>query len=207
MEQDARIPASTSLDDWLDQLAQPTGAPGGGAASGVMLAISAGLLRMVAGYTPDDERAGASGTRLAGLLRDALRAAETDGLLSATLGSALAEPADAPGRDRRLRDAAVAAARSSAELGTAGIAISRELDLLAEVGNPHLAADLAVAAHALEAGLAGALTNLRANMGLVEAHRSPDDAVDGALANLEHDEERMSAARDTATALARNAAG
>ena len=123
MNETTRIPASTSLSAWLDKLAQPDGAPGGGAACGVMLALSAALLRMVAEYTPDDERAeecehgwspGASmrSTQL-----------ETDGVRSAELGAALRTPTDDPDRDERVRDAATEAARLSAALGEIGVGL------------------------------------------------------------------------------------
>src|SRR5690554_4424010 len=105
-----------SLDAWLHRLAEPGGAPGGGAACGVMLAIAAALLHMAAGYSTD-ERAVEAGRRAMAGRDDALAAAEADGVRSADLGAALAEPAATAGRDGRLRNAALAAAVSSAELG------------------------------------------------------------------------------------------
>ena len=120
MDDSARIPASTSLSAWLDKLAQPDGAPGGGAACGVMLALSAALLRMVAEYTPDDPRAIACAARLVDVRLTALGAAEADGVSSAELGAALRVAADDPARDDRVRDAAIRAARSSAPSRTPG---------------------------------------------------------------------------------------
>jgi hypothetical protein len=101
MTDESRVPVSLSLDAWLDRLSQRGGEPGGGAASGVMLAIGAALLHMVAAYTPDDERAQRSGQRAVELRVDALRAAEEDGVRSAALGAALAEDAS-PDRDARM---------------------------------------------------------------------------------------------------------
>lgn len=169
MTEDARVPVSMPLESWLDRLAQRGGAPGGGAASGVMLAIGAALLRMVSAYTPDDERAQRSGERAVTLQADALRAAEEDGIRSAALGAALAE-ASSPDRDERIVATAFAGAESSARLGAVGAALAAELRVLADRGNPNLVADVAVAAEAIGAGLGGALTNLRANVELTRAH-------------------------------------
>ncbi|MCR2763140.1 cyclodeaminase/cyclohydrolase family protein [Microbacterium sp. zg.B48] len=198
MDDSARIPASTSLSAWLDKLAQPDGAPGGGAACGVMLALSAALLRMVAEYTPDDDRATACAARLVDRRLTALDAAEADGVSSAELGAALRVPGEDPARDDRVRDAAIRAAQSSGALGAVGVDMVDELRLLREIGNPHLAADLAVAGEALTAGIAGASINLRANLQLAGAHGGAGDAQ----AELEAAVERMRAARDAASGIA-----
>ena len=100
-------PARTTLTDWLDRLAQPSGAPGGGAACGVMTSISAGLLSMVAGYT-DHPDASAAAIRLERLRHESVHAAEEDGVHSADFGAALAMPESAE------RDAAVRHATSTA---------------------------------------------------------------------------------------------
>lgn len=168
----ARVSTSRALDNWLDELAQRGGAPGGGAAAGVVLAVSAALLRMVAAYTDDDDRAAECAERLIGMRVNALRAVEQDGVRSAELGAALAEPAEATGRDARVCEAATAAAASSRELGEVGVALVDELRLLADIGNPHLAADLAVAAGVLAAGIAGASVNLRADLQLARDHQA-----------------------------------
>lgn len=198
MDESAHIPVSTPLSAWLDKLAQPAGAPGGGAAAGVMLALSAALLRMVAEYTPGDDRAEACASRLVQQRSDALGAAEGDGIRSAELGSALAEDADDPARDAHVRDAALAAARSSVVLGEVGVGLVDELRLLDEIGNPHLDADLVVAAEALAAGIAGASVNLRANRQLAARH----GAEGRALSALDADARGLARAREAASALA-----
>ncbi|QYM63814.1 cyclodeaminase/cyclohydrolase family protein [Microbacterium sp. Se5.02b] len=52
--QSSEVPTSLPVDDWLAELGDSTGAPGGGAASGILLGVAASLFRMVAAYTPDD---------------------------------------------------------------------------------------------------------------------------------------------------------
>ena len=204
-------PLSMPLDAWLDRLAQPTGAPGGGAACGLIIAVGASLLHMVAAYTPDDERAREAGERVLARRATALAAAETDGIRSSELGAALAEP-DHPGRSARVHEAAIAAARSSVDLADAGAALRAEMRLLDAIGNPNLAADTEVAAAALEAGIRGALVNLRADIDLARAHGTPGDGTDQVLAPLvaaadEHeqaaDAERADLAVASLTALER----
>ena len=158
MQDSADIPPSTPLDDWLDALSRPRGSPGGGAASGVMLAIAASLMSMVGGYSDDDPRAADIVDRLARQRAEALRAVEADGVVSSSFGAALALPSDDPSRDERVRNAAVEAARSAAQVGVIGVAMLRDVRVLVEAGNPHIVVDLAVAAEALRAGLSGAVS-------------------------------------------------
>ena len=176
-------PLSMPLDAWLDRLAQPTGAPGGGAACGVIIAMGASLLHMVTAYTPDDERAQEAGHRVLARRARALAAAEVDGIRSSELGAALAEP-EHPGRSARVRAAAIAAAGTSVELADVEAALRAELRVVEAVGNPNLAADTAVAAAAVAAGIRGALVNLRADIELAQAHREAGDGSEEALAAL-----------------------
>ncbi|MCK3768880.1 cyclodeaminase/cyclohydrolase family protein [Microbacterium aerolatum] len=179
---DSRVPTSAPLSTWLAELAQPSGAPGGGAACGVMVGLAAALLGMVAEYTPGDVRAAECAARLVDHRAAALKAAEEDGIRSVEFGAALAMPADDPERDRRVRDAAVVAARSSAALGDAGRSLLPELVLLAEIGNPSLKADLAVAAEALTAGIAGACVNISANLQTARKYGASASALSGSEA-------------------------
>lgn len=198
MEQRADVPTSTPLDSWLARLGQSTGAPGGGAASGVMIGIAAALLGMVASYTPDDPLVAECDHRLERLRNDALDAAEADGIASAGFGSALALPDDDPTRDARVRQAALDAAASSARLGAVGVRLIDEVRLLRERGNPHLAADLAVAAAALASGIAGASVNLRANLRVADAHHAQPDE----LRDLRTEDATLSAAHRLVTGMA-----
>ncbi|RKN66958.1 hypothetical protein D7252_04705 [Microbacterium sp. CGR2] len=167
----------------------------------VMLGIAASLLRMVAEYTADDPGATECGSRLTALRSDALDAAEADGVTSADFGAALALSTEDPDREPRVRKAAVDAAASSARLGDVGIRLLPEVRLLAEIGNPHLAADLAVAAEALGAGLAGAVINLRANLQIARRH----DAAASDLADLGAQASRLAEAARAARQIAEEA--
>lgn len=175
--QSSEVPTSLPVDDWLAELGDSTGAPGGGAASGILLGVAASLFRMVAAYTPDDPRAAESAGRLVELRADALRAAETDGAVSADFGAALGLAPDHPDRGVRVREAALGAAHSAGRIGRVGIELIREMRLLREIGNPHLTADLAVGAAALASGIAGASVTLRANLRTARAHHAPPAAL------------------------------
>ncbi len=192
MSDNAHVPTSLPMDAWLAALAKPAGAPGGGAACGVVLAVSAGLLHMVAGYT-DDPRAEECADRVAHARRAALDAAEADGIRSADFGAALALPSDDPERDARVRDAALSASRSSIEVGAIGRGLVPDLALLAEIGNPAVRADLAIAAETLAVGISGAAINLRADLALATKHgadASERSRLDEAAAALDDDRGR-----------------
>ncbi len=156
-----------------------------------MLAIAASLLRMVAEYTADDPRATECGDRLAELRLEILQASESDGVVSAEFGAALALPKDAPDRDDSVRSAALDAADSAARIGSIGAKLLPEARLLIEIGNPSLVADLAVAVEALGAGLSGTVINVRANLQTARKH----DASSSDLEALQAEVERLGGAR------------
>lgn len=203
MQDSPDVPTSTPLDGWLAELGQAQGAPGGGAASGVMLGIAASLLRMVAEYTHDEPRAVDCSGRLAEIRAEALAGVETDGIASAQFGAALARPTDDPARDGSVGDAAVAAAESSARLGAVGIRLISEVRLLDEIGNASLGADLAVATEALRAGIAGALITVQSNRTVARKHGA--DAA--ALRSIAEAAARLTEARHEAAQIADRLAG
>ncbi|HEX5857255.1 MAG TPA: cyclodeaminase/cyclohydrolase family protein [Microbacterium sp.] len=197
---DGDVPVSIPLSSWLDKLAQPQGAPGGGAACGVLIAISAALLHMVAEYTRDSPAAEACAERVAACRVRALEAAEADGVVSARLGAAL-RPSDDPERDERVRRAAVEGADSSVVLGRIAQELVDELALLSDIGNASLGADLEVAGEALSAALASARVNLLANVKSVQGHRAPADDLDAWVARVTADAGELDAARERTRAL------
>ncbi|QLD12872.1 cyclodeaminase/cyclohydrolase family protein [Microbacterium oleivorans] len=189
-----------ALDSLLDALARDQGDPGGGAASGIMTAISAALAQMVCRYTRDAPETDAIDRRLGELRERAVTAAERDARASGALGVAL-RPAGAEGSDERsarIVAAGATAVGTSARLGAVSLAVWHELERVAAVGNRHLLADVAVAADAVAAGLGGAVTNLRGGLTLVAAHgdASALDAAHGAMVD------ELLTARSAARALA-----
>ncbi|MFE4197563.1 cyclodeaminase/cyclohydrolase family protein [Paenarthrobacter sp. NPDC056912] len=150
----------STVEDWTKALAESTGSPGGGAGTGVMLAIAASLTSMVAGYTEDGhvELADLHG-RARALRETALHLADEDAAASRAFGAAFRLD---PGREREdaIHRASVDAAKASAVLGERAIEAIEDLGWLASHGNPALIADVVVAFGALRAAIAGARTNV-----------------------------------------------
>lgn len=180
MDDSAQVSArSSTIDAWTEALARSTGSPGGGAASGVMLAMAYALTSMVAGYTEVDgelqHELDALGRRAATGRETALRLADEDAAASKSFGRAFRIPSG-DGREEAIREASVEAAQSSADLGRQGAEAVADLEWLAQHGNPALVADIAVACGALRAAVAGARTNMSFDLGsLTSTGESLDD--------------------------------
>lgn len=153
----------STVEDWTRALAESKGSPGGGAGTGVMLAIAASLTSMVAGYTEAGEAQGPElddvHARAHSLREAALRLADDDASASAAFGAAFRlEPG--PEREDAIHRASVEAAKASALLGERAIDAIKDLGWLASNGNPALIADVVVAFGALRAAVTGARTNV-----------------------------------------------
>lgn len=192
---DAIDPSETTLEEWLDRLAEPHGAPGGGAACGVMTAIAAALLGMVASYTPDEPRARAAEQRLHGHRRAATDAAEDDGVRSAAFGASLAMD-ESPEREQAVREATVEATQSSLAIGRIAASLVDEAQQLAEVSNPNVEADLLVALGALRAALDGVVVTARSDLEILSNHRDADDGIGRKIQELDDTVASLTEARD-----------
>jgi formiminotetrahydrofolate cyclodeaminase len=159
---------TSTVDEWTRALAGKNGSPGGGAGAGVMLAVAAALMSMVAGYSEHD---GADDVqqlhaRARSLRETALRLADEDSDASAAFGAAY-RLEQGPERDAAIRDASVAAARASSVLGRHAADAVDDLEWLAVHGNPALIADVVVALGALRAAITGARTNVSFDLAAV----------------------------------------
>ncbi|WP_404290976.1 cyclodeaminase/cyclohydrolase family protein [Glutamicibacter arilaitensis] len=155
---------NSSVLDWTSALAQSNGALGGGAGSGVMLAIAASLISMVCGYTSTEEKGKQQiltlmDSKAKDLKREALRLADEDAEASAAFGAAFRKD-PGPDREEAIAHASTGAAKASAALGELAIPAIADLKWLAAHGNPALIADVAVALGALRAAVTGARTNV-----------------------------------------------
>lgn len=158
----------STVEEWTRALAESTGSPGGGAGTGVMLAIAASLTSMVAGYTETDAQLSRElaniHARAQSLRKEALRLADDDAAASAAFGAAFRlEPG--PERDDAIHQASVQAAKASAVLGDRAMDAISDLGWLATNGNPALVADVVVAFGALRAAVSGARTNVSFDLG------------------------------------------
>ena len=156
----------STVEEWTRALAESTGSPGGGAGTGLMLAVAASLTSMVAGYSGDNDGGEPARIRERAqeLRREALRLADDDASASKAFGAAFRlEPGGE--RDEAIRQASVEAAASSATLGERAIGAIDDLAWLASKGNRALVADVVVAFGALRAAVAGARTNVSFDLG------------------------------------------
>ncbi|MCH8571416.1 cyclodeaminase/cyclohydrolase family protein [Nesterenkonia sp. AY15] len=152
----------STVAEWTQGLSQSTGSPGGGAGAGAMLAIAASLTSMVAGYTEADperrDRLAAILARAGDLRQTALQLADDDATASHAFGAAF-KLERGPKREKAIREAAIGAAQTSAELGEYAVSAIDDLSWLAEHGKRAVIADVVVAFGALRAAVAGARTN------------------------------------------------
>jgi formiminotetrahydrofolate cyclodeaminase len=194
----------STVDDWTRALAESTGSPGGGAGTGVMLAIAASLTSMVAGYSGKEDDGGRVASikeRAQQLRREALKLADDDSTASRAFGAAFRlEPG--PERDEAIRSASVEAAKASAVLGERAIEAIDDLAWLADKGNPALVADVVVAFGALRAAVAGARTNVSFDLGSLRSAGTSLKDVREQHPDLWANVERLTAALDRIDGLA-----
>ena len=167
----------STVEEWTRALAQSTGSPGGGAGTGLMLAVAASLTSMVAGYSEDDGGEPARiRDRARALRQEALRLADDDASASKAFGAAFRlEPGKE--RDEAIRRASLEAAASSAVLGERAVGAIDDLEWLATNGNRSLVADVVVAFGALRAAVAGARTNVSFDLGSLRSAGTNLDQV------------------------------
>ena len=162
-ETEAVTTQRSTVEEWTCALAESKGSPGGGAGTGVMLAIAASLASMVAGYTEPKEHQGEElaslHARAHALREEALQLADDDAVASEAFGAAF-RLEKGPERDDAIHRASVDAAKASAVLGERAVAAIDDLGWLASNGNPALIADVVVGFGALRAAVAGARTNV-----------------------------------------------
>jgi methenyltetrahydrofolate cyclohydrolase len=163
----------TRLSDWLDQLADRTPAPGGGAVAALCAASSAALLEMVANYTTggkwaDREEAMKAVLAEAGELRArAGQLAQDDAEAFGAVGAAYALPRSTP-EEKQARSAAIlAATRGAAEppvqVGRVATRLVELAEQMVEPANPNVLSDVGVAAATARAALSGSITNITVN--------------------------------------------
>ncbi|MFC4397398.1 cyclodeaminase/cyclohydrolase family protein [Arthrobacter sedimenti] len=196
MEKPEVTTQGSTVEEWTRALAESTGSPGGGAGTGLMLAVAASLTSMVAGYSGDDGGEPARIRERAQALRqEALRLADDDASASKAFGAAFRlEPGEE--RDEAIRRASVEAAAASAVLGERAIEAIDDLAWLATKGNRALVADVVVAFGALRAALAGARTNVSFDLGSLRSAGTSLEQVREQHPDLWAAVEKLNAAMD-----------
>jgi formiminotetrahydrofolate cyclodeaminase len=161
------------MSTWLDQLADRTPAPGGGAVAALCAASAAALLEMVANYTTggkwaDREEAMKAVLAEAGELRArAAQLAQDDAEAFGAVGAAYALPRSTPEEKAARRAAIEEATRGAAEppvqVGQVATRLVALAEQMVEPVNPNVLSDVGVAAATARAALSGSITNITVN--------------------------------------------
>lgn len=197
---EAASTANSTIASWISALGLSNGAPGGGSASGIMLAIAASLTSMVCGYTSTEDQdqqdsLSSIDSRAQQLISKALELGDQDAAVTNAFGAAFRkEPG--PDKQKAVEVASVQAAQASAALGELALTAIADLAWLAEHGNRALIADVAVGLGALRAAVTGARTNLSFDLSKLATDQTGLAEVRDAHPHLWHVVEELTAARE-----------
>jgi formiminotetrahydrofolate cyclodeaminase len=173
-----------SVRDFLATLSSEGPAPGGGSAAAIVVAMSAGLVAMVARASQDqwDEAGGVIGQAETFRARVApLAQADAEAYTEALMALRRREELQERYRDQQLRHALERAAEIPLQIAEAGCDLAALAALLVERGNPEVRADAAVAAVLAEGGTRAAAKLVAVNL----AASANDDRVRQAQALVE----------------------
>ncbi|HKT58939.1 MAG TPA: cyclodeaminase/cyclohydrolase family protein [Gemmatimonadales bacterium] len=196
----------TSLEHWLDAIAGPTAAPGGGAAAAIAGALGAALVEMVAGLTADREkyasvrelmtRATQKAERLrAGMMVLAARDARAFEAFTRALALPAATSEERERRSRAKTDALGAGAAVQLEL-LAHLAQIAELSLeIAENGLSTAVGDAATGAFLALGAARSAYWSVRSNLAEVGGGMADRERVGAAKTLLDRVEDAERRAR------------
>jgi formiminotetrahydrofolate cyclodeaminase len=164
-----------TLERWLEAIAAPTAAPGGGAAAALGLALAASLVEMVAGLTLRRQpgsielEARHAAFRAEELRRGAVALARADASAFAAFERALALPRataeERSARERAKRAAYREGARVQHEVLEHALEVSRLASALAGRGLPSARGDAATALHLARGVARSAEAAVRENLG------------------------------------------
>jgi len=185
-----------SLEQWCEDIAAPTAAPGGGAAAALAAAFAASLVEMVAGLTMERKQyadvhaeAGRIRARAAILSRELIDLASVDAESFAEFLRALALPRGTEVERARRADAKLAALRQASqvqyELLLCLVEVS-ELGLsIAQTGHTGSMGDAATAVFLAAGAARGAYWAIRSNLGGGTTGSEGRSLPDSALSHLE----------------------
>jgi glutamate formiminotransferase/formiminotetrahydrofolate cyclodeaminase len=172
LEPKIRAAEGPTLDGWLDDLAGGAPAPGGGSAAALAGALAGALVAMVARLTLGRKAYSAVQARVAEILAEAealrsqlRRLADEDAVAYSRVSAAYKRPKDSPARSRAVDEALVGAAQTPLAMARGAVrlvALAREIGT---IGNRNANSDARVAEALARAALAGAVENVKVNVG------------------------------------------
>lgn len=172
LEPKVRAAEGPTLDGWLEELAAGTPAPGGGSAAALAGALAGALVAMVARLTVGRKAYAGVQPRVAEILAeaDALRAqlrrlVDDDAAAYAKVSAAYRLPKDDPRRTRAADEALVGAAQTPLAMARGTVRLLALAKEVGTIGNRNARSDALVAEALARAALAGAVENVRVNVG------------------------------------------
>lgn len=171
-----------TIGQYLDTLASPAPAPGGGSVAGLVGALAASLGQMVANLTLERSEnllLSAAVNDLGHAANDLLDSAAQDetcypGYLAA---SRLPKSTDDEKATRRqaMQDAMIYATEVPLGLATSAGRVLEFLEPVAREGTPHATSDTAIGVNLAEAAVLAALSNVRSNIPLIKTPETAED--------------------------------
>jgi len=159
------------LYEFLDELASPSPAPGGGSASALLCSIGASLVSMVCHLTIGKKGYEGSEVELKKVLEEAeVMRKKAEGLIDEDtkayneVVAAYKTPKENPQRSVMIQAALKDACSTPLEVAKVGIRIMELSKIVAFKGNVNSISDAGVAALAAGAGVRGAIFNIRMNV-------------------------------------------
>jgi len=172
LEPKVRAAEGPTLDGWLEELAAGTPAPGGGSAAALAGALAGALVAMVARLTIGRKAYAGVQQRLAEILAEAeaLRAqlrrlVDDDAAAYAKVSAAYRLPKDDPRRARAADEALVGAAQTPLVMARGAARLLALAKEIGTIGNRNAHSDALVGEALARAALAGAVENVRVNVG------------------------------------------
>ena len=179
------VPASVSLDGWIDELAGGAPTPGGGSAAALAGTLAAALVAMVArltvgrkAYAAVDAQARAILDEAEQLRSELRRLVDEDAAAYEGVSMAYKIPKDVPGRPHAIDDALLAAARPPAEVVRRARRLLALAQTIEQIGNKNAVSDARVAGMLAKTAIDGATENVNANLsGMSDRARAKESGV------------------------------
>ncbi len=159
------------VEPFIEQLAAPTAAPGGGSASAASGAMAAALANMVAAmsrgkknYLQYERELSDAIARLAQLREELKAAIDADAESYNAVVKAYKESKNSADGDRAITEALKGATKVPLGVAERVREVGRIVESLKVITNPKMASDLTVAAALARAGMDGALANVEINL-------------------------------------------
>jgi methenyltetrahydrofolate cyclohydrolase len=174
---------------FLDAVAAPRPAPGGGVAAATTTALAAGLVAMAARFSRshlgDADEADAIAARADSLRVRALALADQDATVYASVLAAYRLPKDTEDRRERIRAALRRACEVPLEIATGAAEVATLAADVGARGNPNLTGDAATAVHLAVAAVRAATGLARINARLGDLGSEPVERAAGLAAAAE----------------------